>query len=366
MKILQLTYSLSSGGGERLLVDLSNRLAANPNNEVVVITILSDKNPHNTHYKKDLSSKIKYINLDCEGGLKPQSLFKVYNVIKDENPDIVHAHCNVMALYVPALLYRRTKYVHTLHSLATFCVTEKWQPIVNKFFYKKYIQAVTISNECTQSFNSLYNLSNSIQVTNGREPQIVTPKYKTIKEEVDRYKKKDTTPVFIHIARNHPVKNQKLLFDTFNWLKQNNIDALLLVLGAGHDENKIIYKENSQIVFVGETTNVSDYLAASDFFIMSSILEGLPLSLLESMSLGLVPISTPAGGVQDVVKNGINGYISKDHSLEEFYKTVLKAIEERGKYPAAKIVEEYESKYSMTICADRYNQVYNKLLSNEN
>ena len=54
MKILQLTYSLSSGGGERFVVDLCNRLAQNDQNEVVLVTVLDDSNPFWMHYRQDL------------------------------------------------------------------------------------------------------------------------------------------------------------------------------------------------------------------------------------------------------------------------------------------------------------------------
>ena len=57
MKILQLTYSLSSGGGERFVVDLSNELSKE--NEVILVQILSNENKLNAHYLPDVSERIK-------------------------------------------------------------------------------------------------------------------------------------------------------------------------------------------------------------------------------------------------------------------------------------------------------------------
>lgn len=63
---------------------------------------------------------------------------------------------------------------------------------------------------------------------------------------------------------------------------------------------------------------------------MSSKMEGLPISLLEAMSLGVIPVSTPAGGVCDVIRNGENGYISSSHTPEDFYRIVKDAIANIG------------------------------------
>ena len=106
MKILELHYSTSWAGAERVVVDLSNELSHT--NEVILCTILDDSLPGKSYYKKDLSPNIKYINLKCQRGLQIKALWKVYKLIKNLKPDIVHAHTDLMVLFLPALLYRKT------------------------------------------------------------------------------------------------------------------------------------------------------------------------------------------------------------------------------------------------------------------
>ncbi|GAB1452030.1 hypothetical protein MASR2M47_20860 [Draconibacterium sp.] len=62
MKILQIIYSLSSGGAERFVVDLSNELAE-MTNDVVLCTLRDDSQGNNGFYKSEISSKVNYINL---------------------------------------------------------------------------------------------------------------------------------------------------------------------------------------------------------------------------------------------------------------------------------------------------------------
>lgn len=89
-------------------------------------------------------------------------------------------------------------------------------------------------------------------------------------------------------------------------------------------------------------------------------MEGLPISLLEAMSMGVMPVSTPAGGVCDVIRNGENGYISSSHSSEDFYKTIKDAIANVAGVTSKYIITEYQEKYSMVACAKAYLEEFEK------
>ena len=108
MKILQLTYSLGFGGGERFVVDLSNELSKD--NEVILVQILSNNNKLNAHYLLDVSKRIKYENLESKKGLSLGVLWKVFKIVRKNKPDIVHAHCSVLAIALAAMLYPKAKY----------------------------------------------------------------------------------------------------------------------------------------------------------------------------------------------------------------------------------------------------------------
>ena len=91
MKILQIIFSLSSGGAERFVVDLSNELSKN--NDVILLTLKDLTNyPEGNFYKFDLSSRVKYENLGLPQKYTLISLWKVYQYIKKYKPDVVHMH----------------------------------------------------------------------------------------------------------------------------------------------------------------------------------------------------------------------------------------------------------------------------------
>ena len=90
MKIIEIIYSLSSGGAERFVVDLSNEFVAK-GNDVLLCTLLDDKKNNRAFYKFELNQKIEYVNLGYEK-LVISCILSIYKLINKYNPDVVHMH----------------------------------------------------------------------------------------------------------------------------------------------------------------------------------------------------------------------------------------------------------------------------------
>ena len=92
--------------------------------------------------------------------------------------------------------------------------------------------------------------------------------------------------------------------------KNSNIYGI--IIGAGPLEQELLTKHKElnlegRVFFTGLQTNVKPYYEAMDIFMMSSSFEGLPIALLEAMSMGCAIVSTDAGGIKEVLKNNENG-----------------------------------------------------------
>lgn len=368
MKIIQIIFSLSSGGAERVVVNLSNELSKN--HEITICTILND-NQNNSFYKKNLQSKIKHICLGHRRGLNLRSFYQVYKIIKKLKPDVVHLHLNTLIYgFIPSLLFKSTKFIHTIHNIAQKEVGLGCQKNINRFFYKnECITPVSISDTCELSLKSFYNLKKVLKIENGVPSIRLTEDIDRVKVEVNGYRKNKRDIIFIHIARFSQQKNQDLLIDSFNWLIANGYQVKLLVIGHGFDTIKgrqLKSKAINGIYFLGEKSNPTDYLATCDCFILSSLWEGMPMTLLEALSCGLPSVGTPAGGIPDIINNDSLGLISNDFSITNFTTTIIKMIEliKGDKIDKVQILNEFKTKYSVDICSQRYQELYSETNDN--
>lgn len=356
MKILEIIYSLCSGGAERFVVDLSNRLSQDKNNEVVILIVNDLRQKGCSHYLSDINDNVRVISLGLKG-LELRTILRIFKAVKKERPDVVHCHSNLILLYLPTLFCKSPRYVHTLHNLADKCLCWRWCKPINRHLYSSKVQAVTISKECSESYKSLYGLDNDCLIINGREKIELTADAEKVREEVCSLTR-GKQPIFINVARFDPQKNHKLLFDVFERLSAEGSNAQLLVVGARHEENMVRYKNHPNIHIIGEKKNVADYLALADYFILSSIYEGLPLTLLEAMSMGVIPVCTPAGGIKDVIRDGENGFLAKSFDVDGLYGAIKRAVSDGNLFSKDRLMQEYNNKYSMKVCTRKYYQMY--------
>lgn len=357
MKILQINYNLGAGGAERFVVDLSNELCKK--NDVVICTILDDSNYKNIFHKQFLSPKVKYINLGCKKGLCLKSVIGIIKVIKQEKPDVVHGHQVSPLLILPSFIFPKIRFITTLHNLAEKCLSFKGEKKINKYLFKnKRIIPVTISDICYDSFVNLYGIKSAHKIDNGRTLPEKTDKFELVRKEIASLKKTDHDLVFIHVARFCPQKNQDLLIDVFNKLYNKNL--ILIVLGEKFDTTGkyLVEKSKEHIHFLGAKNNVADYLLNSDFFCLTSLWEGLPISLLEAIACKVIPICTPVGGIPNVIQDNVTGFLSKDCNYESYMETVLRAIKNRNNINRGLLQKEYLTHFSMESCVNKYYNIY--------
>lgn len=365
MKIVQIIYNLGQGGAERFVVDTCNELVKNKENEVFLLTINANS-PQLRHYIDTLSKNVIHKNIGTRKGLSLKGIIGVYNAIKEIKPEIVHIHCSPVLIYLPALFYKKAKYVHTIHNLASKAISFQWLKKFQGWLFRKHVQPITISNICQESYIDFYKQNNAIRITNGRATLEKTAEYDNIQKEIEKYKQGKNKPVFIHVARYAKQKNQELLFKTFKRIYKEGKDFLLLVIGAGFERSPYMHlNETDYVKILGAKQNVGDYLACSDYFVLSSLYEGLPLSLLEAMSMGCIPISTPAGGVNDVIRDGENGLLSPTFDTNDYYNTIKRVFDKSFTIYKEQIIKDYEKNYTMEVCVNNYYNVYKKLLKRE-
>lgn len=358
MKILQLIPSLGSGGAERFVTDLCNGLAQT-GADVCLCIIQNPDEKDFGFYKNELDDKVKFVSLRRAKGFSVVNVMRLRKVIKEFKPDVIHAHLGALLyLYFLKMLSPRRKFFYTIHNLADRACPHILFRLVNYlYFCSGLIKVITISEECDNSYRRFYKLSNGNKIPNGRNKALRTAQFQTVANEVEVYKNNKNDTVFVHVARYHEQKNQSLLIQVFNKLYQIRKDFVLLIIGDwNHDANaqKLLSQACEVIHYLGTKGNVADYLYLADAFCLTSVYEGLPISLLEALACGCVPICTPAGGVVDVITDGETGYISGNITVSDYLNSIEYYLDHKLRITRASLVELFDTNYSIEIAVQNH------------
>lgn len=361
MKILQFIYTLEAGGAERFAVDLSNELAKS---NILSLYVLRNDNDNkcNGFYKSQISKDVVYVNLNIPPGFKPGLIWRFYKIIKTEKPDVVHCHLNLVNYFflLSILYYGKVRFVYTLHSSASTEVESSFERRIRRFFFKwGFFQPVAISDETLVSYKDFYKLKDIPVIYNGRSAPEKTSQFDSVSEEIRSLKPTVSTLVFCHMARYNLYKNQKMLISAFNYLISSGYDVILLIIGAGFDKAKhLLDMADKRIHFLGLKSNIGDYLNSCDGFCLSSFNEGMPISLIEALSCGCVPVCTPVGGIKNLIINRELGFISKSISEEDYIDALKDFITNRHLVRKEDLVNFYRNNFEIGKCAQNYIDLY--------
>jgi glycosyltransferase involved in cell wall biosynthesis len=363
MKILQIIFTLSSGGAERFVVDLSNELA-DKGHEITLCVLRDDTINNYGFYKEEISNKVNYQNLAIPERFSLLYIVKLYKLINQVKPDIVHCHLNLVNYVFPlSILFKKVKFFHTIHSDATTEVKWKLEYFVRKYFYKnRSFKAITISKETSRSFEIYYKSFDYIEIYNGRKLPAISNEIEDISHYFSELRQQYNT-IFLHVARCAPVKNQKMLINVFNRLIDDGKAIFLLIIGDGFNSSqneKLKSIASDKIIFLGEKHNVTDYYMNSDAFCLTSIHEGMPISLIEAIACGCTPICTPVGGIVDTIEDGVTGYLSKSISEDDYYHAINRFLDNKFKIKKEILFDQYNNYFSIKKCAEKHIDIYKK------
>ena len=363
-KIVQMVPALGWGGAQVFCIQLCNELAKYPGYDVTLISMYT----HDAQKHLPLSmldKKVKFISLGKKQGIDVKMFSKIYKTLKDIKPDVVHTHLH--SGYYCFYAYLKLKYpfkkVHTLHNLAKQDAPPHGRKMFKYFFRKHIIEAVTISDEVHKSAVEEYGSFIKTLIYNGSDDVKPSAAFNETADKINGIKKDKNTKVLLNVARITKQKNQKLLLDVMRTVQDQNVIAI--ILGDYVADDKSVYDElvankPNNVYLLGKVTNVSDYLLCADAFVLTSTFEGLPISLLEALSAGAIPVCTPVGGIINIVTKDI-GFLSDNVSVDAFkvaLQSYLNADEPTIDRLKTNGKELYNKEFSMKTCAAKYDALY--------
>jgi len=333
-KILFFIHSLRHGGAERVVLEINNYLRKKKIDTKILTWV--DQN----QYKKNL----KYGKLKTNHLIKLKdynwifSIFKslkIFNsILKKEKPEIIHVN-SINAFFLVLISNFNKEIIYLVHGYAV---------IDSKFFSKNFYFRVLSIILIKFKNISFVAVSKKIPPKVSSFFKIPVEKISYIKNGVDvnffkstNQKKLPSVKNIIMVGTLGPYKGQFMGVKIFKNLIKKDDNFRFYILGEGPDQRLIesyIKKHNlsDRVKMIGSTNNVKGYLKKSHLIWQLSESEGLPLSILEAMSMGVPCVGFNVRGINEVIKDGFNGYLVDYNNSDDVLRKTIKIFKNEKLY----------------------------------
>lgn len=276
--------------------------------------------------------------------------------------------------------------------LKTNQMSGSWSAVLCKIFYHKPLIVRTgwtwsifkekeIKNRISLNYFIIsliekiaYKFCNVAEVTSDFQIKYLIKKYKIKKEkfylipnyiDLNIFKNKIEFKVrkkeFVFVGRLEPQKN---LDNLIRAVALVNIKLDIYGDGSLIDNLKRLAIElNTNVLFKGIVLNkeLPGIYNQYKYFILSSFYEGTPKVLLEAMACGLICIGTDVDGINEILEDGINGFLAKGTSYQEIADTIKKALLTNNKKIIKKCREKIKQNFSLQYIFEIEKNLFNKL-----
>ncbi|MGE5192782.1 MAG: GT4 family glycosyltransferase PelF, partial [Deltaproteobacteria bacterium] len=167
-------------------------------------------------------------------------------------------------------------------------------------------------------------------------------------------------------------KDQRTLLRAMRLVVDEVSDFVLDIVGDGPDRPALEslcdeLRLRGNVRFLGFRDDVHALLPQSDLFVLSSVTEGLPMTLLEAMAAGLPTVSTDVGGISELVAEGETGRLVPPQSPEALAAAILELVRdpERAARMGTAGRRRVAGEFDLRRVVARYEDLYQKLLGRQ-
>ena len=318
--------------------------------------------------------------------------YKVLKVLLENNQyDMVHCHTPMGAvltrLAAKNLRKEGLKVLYTAHGFHFF----KGAPVQNWMIYYPIEKILARFTDCLITMNEedfkvaqdrKFNAT-TIQFVHGVGVDLERFQPPSEKEKHalrEEYKLNQDDFVMIYVAELSPRKNQTMLIEVMNILKEEFPQVKLLLVGKGelYDqyEKKIEELELSSTVhLLGYRRDVDKLMQLSDIAVSSSRQEGLPVNVMEAMATGLPVVLTSCRGNRDLVHHNVNGYVTEIDDIPAFTDGIKslatngllkkrfgrRSVQLMEDYSIESVMDELDGIYSFYMQPQKENSIQTKI-----
>ena len=350
IRVIQLVGSFQIGGGERVALTLAARLGP-PRFRSELWCVGSDGPLRDMAEREGVRCRI------LGGGVRPLA-----RELREARADVVHCHSKRAHFRgaLAAALSGGAACVHTRHGLGERDVS--WRVRLLEHMAMPLTRAyVAVSDEVLKRTARYRRIPfrKAVVIANGVDTDLFHPAGEPISNSTVRA---------VCVARLSEEKRHCDLLDATARVRKMGVPLSLLLVGDGPLRAELEAQAQrlgiaDAVSFLGNRSDVPELLRGCDLFVLSSRVEGLPLSVLEAMSSGLPVVATAVGALPAVVQPGSTGLLVPPLSparLAEALAQVCRDAEFRrqARQIARRLVVE---QFSVTRMIDAHERLYARL-----
>lgn len=379
-KILFVITKSNWGGAQRYVYDLARKL---PRDRYLSVVACGGNGILVQELKNQEIKTIPVLGFqrDIHLGKEFQVFFELLSLYKRERPHIIHLNSSkaggIGALaawiygWMPGVSRPRT--IFTAHGwgfhedrgalsrILIYCAS--W---ATALFCDTVI---TINRNDTESAKKFISSEKIIFIPNGIEPPSLLSRSEARKKlsAACGVHLTDAETLIGTIAELTPNKGHFYLLKAFSSLKGDYSSFKAILIGDGELREAIKADIRSEglertVFLAGFLEHAEVYLSAFDFFVLPSVKEGLPYTLLEAMAAGVPVVATRVGGMPDLIREGKSGLLVSPKNIQELARALTLMLEKKESWHdySANAKTVIEEKHTLKRMIENTTRVYEK------
>lgn len=296
-----------------------------------------------------------------------------------QEADIIHLHWVARFLDYPSFFKKNKKpVVWTLHDMFAFSGGYHYDMDFPVKAYQKAIQKNLTIKQKALPKEGITVVSPSRWLLQESSTSITFQKYPhhhimyAVDTNVFRNHSKQLARTFFNIPTekkiilfvadhvNSPLKGINSLLEAVQRIRRE--DVLLCSVGGNIDKTLLKGVEVLELGRIYDERLMALAYSIADLFVVPSIQDNLPNTVLEALCCGIPVVGFPIGGIPDMISTNINGLICEDVSVENLKRSILEVINQKVCFNRESIREDAVKRFGLIVQAQQYQYLYKQLI----
>lgn len=299
-------------------------------------------------------------------------------ILRDGQFDVLHTHMSKAALLgaVVGMTDRKIRVINTAHNLGFIAMPQQWKKSLFWFYDKMLVTVgidvtVTVSQKVAeQAIQAKLLPAKSVQVIrNGIRVERFDHAAKTPTSVSGLPLFEKSGPIVITVARLVWFKGLHTLVEAAAEVIKDHPNVRFLVVGCGELRENLEQQAaelgvGDAFIFAGERNDIPALLKQSDLFVLPSVSEGLPISILEAMAARLPVIATDVGGVPELVEDRETGRLVSPEAPSDLAQAIMECLQDPERMRAYGHAgrQRLENLFSQTAMVEATERLYHTTL----